>query len=175
MRGMRKGVRKEMPRACGAVKEGAFKPRGIDVRRARPSDVPAMCGLLEELFSIESDFEPDAGRQDSGLRALLKRRGSVLLLVAEREGEVVGMCSVQTLVSTAEGGEVGLLEDLVVKSGRRGQGAGSALLAEALRWCALRGLLRVQLLRDFGNAAALDFYTHRGWSNTRLVCMRRRL
>ncbi|MDA8388238.1 MAG: GNAT family N-acetyltransferase [Nitrospiraceae bacterium] len=164
-----------MPRARGAVKETALKTRGIAVRRARPSDVPMMCRLLEELFRMEYDFEPDAGRQEKGLRALLKRRKSAVLLVAEKAGEVLGMCSVQVLISTAEGGRVGLLEDLVVKDGLRGFGIGSALLTEALKWCAFRGLLRVQLLRDAGNGPALDFYTHRGWSGTRLVCMRRRL
>ena len=70
---------------------------------------------------------------------------------------------------------MGLLEDLIVKSGRRGVGIGSALLLEALKWCAFKGLLRVQLLRDAASRAALDFYTGRGWSGTKLVCMRRRL
>ena len=139
------------------------------------SDVPGMCALLEELFSIESDFGPEPEKQEKGLRSLVKKRDSALLLVAEAGGIVAGMCSVQVLISTAEGGRVGLLEDLVVRSGFRGAGIGSALLAEALRWCAFKGLLRVQLLRDADNKPALNFYKGRGWSGTNLVCMRRRL
>jgi hypothetical protein len=37
-------------------------------------------------------------------------------------GQVVGMVSIQTLLSTAEGGRVGLLEDFIVSFSARGQG-----------------------------------------------------
>ncbi|MDA8091462.1 MAG: GNAT family N-acetyltransferase [Nitrospiraceae bacterium] len=152
-----------------------FKDARVVIRRARPSDVPFMRGLLEELFSIEADFEPAPEKQEKGLSALIKARNSALVLVAEKGGEVLGMCSVQVLISTAEGGRVGLLEDLVIKKGARERGVGSSLLLAALKWCAFKGLLRVQLLRDSSNSTALDFYTKRGWSGTHLVCMRRRL
>lgn len=49
-----------------------LKDPQIAIRRARLSDVPAMCGLLEELFSIESDFEPEPEKQKKGLAALVE-------------------------------------------------------------------------------------------------------
>ena len=101
---MRAGMHQAMPRPHGAVKITTPEDARIVIRRAKQSDVPEMCGLLEELFSIESDFEPEAARQQKGLMALLGSRNSALLLVAEKDGEVVGMCSVHILVSTAEGG-----------------------------------------------------------------------
>ncbi|MDA8086869.1 MAG: GNAT family N-acetyltransferase [Nitrospiraceae bacterium] len=162
-----------MPHSRGTVKKTCFGE--IVIRRAGISDVPEMCGLLKELFSMESDFEPEPEKQGKGLGALINARNSALVLVAEKGGRVLGMCSVQILISTAEGGRVGLLEDLVVRSGARGAGIGSALLSEALKWCAFKGLLRVQLLRDESNSAALGFYTNRGWSGTHLVCMRKGL
>ena len=91
-----------------------FKDARVVIRRARPSDVPSMCGLLYELFSLETDFEPAPETQEKGISALIKARNSALVLVAEKGGEVLGMCSVQVLISTAEGGRVGLLEDLVI-------------------------------------------------------------
>jgi len=58
------------------------------------------------------------------------------------------MCSVQTLISTAEGGKVGLHEDLIVRKDFRGKGIGAKLLAEVFRWCETYEILRLQLLRE---------------------------
>lgn len=146
----------------------------FSVRRARYSDIEQMCGLLSELFSIEADFRPDRGKQALGLALLINdASGSKAVFVAEMDSEVIGMCTVQTLVSTAEGGPAGFLEDLVVRKDLRGNGVGKKILLEATRHCSERGISRVQLLRDMDNTGALDFYSRNGWSDTRLVCMRK--
>ena len=144
------------------------------VRQAGPGDIPHLCGLLSELFSLEADFTIDLEKQSRGLRLLVNdSSGSSIVLAAEKAGEVVGMCSVQKLISTSEGGPVGLLEDLVVRKDCRGKGIGRHLLAAAGDWCIQQNLLRLQLLRDKDNIAAVKFYELNGWSNTNLVCMRR--
>lgn len=144
------------------------------VRHARPDDIPEMCGLLLELFSIEQDFKPDMGKQSTGLGLLLDSiSGSSVVFVAEKDNEIIGMCSVQTLISTAEGGAAGLVEDLIVQRGCRGKGVGSRLLSEVIKWCGARGISRLQLLRDIDNKEALNFYTGKGWKSTKLVCMRK--
>jgi len=81
-----------------------------------------MCELLSELFSIESDFSPDIEKQSAGLKLLLEDSSASLLIAAEADGNLVGMCSVQKLFSTAQGGPVGLLEDLIVSKHYRGSG-----------------------------------------------------
>lgn len=134
-----------------------------------------MVSLLAELFSIEADFSFDPEKQRRGLADLLKRGDEACLLVCEREGEVVGMCSVQALISTAEGGKVGLLEDMVVAAAWRGRGLGSALLAAAQQWSAGQGMTRLQLLADATNEPALGFYRRQGWGGTRLVALRKML
>jgi ribosomal protein S18 acetylase RimI-like enzyme len=83
------------------------------------------------------------------------------------------MCTVQTLISTAEGGPVGLLEDLVVAADFRHQGMGAKLLAGAVNWAECRGFKRLQLLADKNNQAALRFYEKQGWESTQLVCLRK--
>jgi len=60
--------------------------------------------------------------------------GHTLLLVAESGGTIVGMATCQTLISTAEGGRVGLVEDVVVAGEFRGQGIGSLLLEHLTNW-----------------------------------------
>ncbi len=143
------------------------------IRRATPADIPQMCDLLSELFSIESDFSPDRRRQAKGLNLLLDdASGSSALFIAEEDGEIVGMCSVQTLVSTAEGGPVAMLEDVIVRKERRRKGIGKMLLSKVVRWCAGKNISRLQLLRDVDNEPALKFYAGNGWTGTNLTCMR---
>jgi GNAT superfamily N-acetyltransferase len=149
-------------------------PELLSLRPALTGHIPALLGLLENLFKLESDFTFDAPKAERGLRLLLER-DDALLLVAEIEGEAIGMCSVQTLISTAEGGAVGLLEDLVVAEGWRGRGVGRRLLAAAEAWAGERGLTRLQLLADVDNRPALDFYNLLGWQETRLACRRKML
>ena len=146
----------------------------VSIRPARADDIPQMCGLLADLFSLESDFSPDREKQGRGLRLLLNdTSGSSAVFVAERDEKIIGMCSVQVLISTAEGENVGLLEDLIVKSNYRGRGIGTRLLSGIFAWCAAKNISRLHLLRDMDNEEALKFYAGNGWSETRLACMRR--
>ena len=148
----------------------------LTLRHARPGDIPRMCDLLAELFSIESDFVPDREKQVHGLSALIAHPpGKVLVLVAVIDGVVVGMATVQTLISTAEGGRVGLVEDVVVDREFRNLGIGTRLLEEIMTWSKSAGLKRLQLLADSDNQPALDFYSARGLIRTRLTCLRKML
>jgi GNAT superfamily N-acetyltransferase len=133
-----------------------------------------MCELLADLFSIESDFTPDWEKQARGLSLLLNARSDMSsVLVAVQGGTVIGMATVQTLVSTAEGGRVGLVEDVVVDSQFRNQGVGALLLEGVVAWCREKGLKRLQLLADRENSPALAFYERKGWTTTSLICMRK--
>jgi GNAT superfamily N-acetyltransferase len=93
--------------------------------------------------------------------------------VAEINGRVVGMCTAQTLISTAEGGMAALIEDLVVGTNHRGQGIGAKLLQSIEQWAHSRGATRLQLLADRNNQAALQFYAKAGWKGTQLICIRK--
>lgn len=97
-------------------------------------------------------------------------RGCVL--VAEAQGLVVGMCTGQVLVSTAEGGLSLLVEDVVVAEQWRGRGVGCLLLAAINDWARANKVSRLQLLTDRNNIPALDFYRSLGWQITELICLR---
>lgn len=146
----------------------------VEVRAGTPADLDQMLPLLEGLFSVEADFVFDAAKQRRGLIMLMEQGRDGQVLVADNGGLIVGMCTVQVLVSTAEGGAVGLVEDVVVLPGFRRQGVGRCLLEALEDWCARRGLSRLQLLADRDNVPALDFYRRLGWETTRLVGLRRR-
>ena len=145
----------------------------ITTRCAHESDIPQLVLLLEALFSIEADFLIDSDKQARGL-ALLITSHKDCILIAELSGchKIVGMCSIQTLISTAEGGVVGLLEDLIVAADYRQQGIATKLLDAAISWSKLQGLKRLQLLADKNNALALAFYQKQGWQPTQLICLR---
>lgn len=144
----------------------------ITIRHANPRDIAAMCRLLEQLFVIEQDFVPNPGKQQRGLTLLLDSTRA-RIFVAEQEDRVVGMLTVQLLISTAEGGTVGLVEDVVVDEACRAQGIGKALLQHLEMWARQTGLTRLQLLADCNNHSAIAFYEKQGWLTTALMALRR--
>ncbi len=145
----------------------------IIIRPATPADIPQMVVLLTALFTMETDFAVDNDKQSRGLLQLLNTDSArVWVAEARHPQQVVGMCSVQTLISTAEGGVVGLLEDLVVAPAFRRQGIATQLLTTVSNWAEQQGLNRLQLLADKHNQPALDFYVRQGWQTTQLICLR---
>ena len=145
----------------------------VIIRNARFEDLDALTALLRELFSIEADFAIDEQRQRRGLTLMLdgcsKHR---CIKVAEIKGKVIGMCTAQKLISTAEGGIVTLVEDVVVNVKFRGQEIGRKLMASIEDWAISHGATRMQLLADRTNFSALDFYDKIGWYPTQLICLR---
>lgn len=132
--------------------------------------------LRVTLFTIEADFDFNPDKQARGLQLLLNSdKACVLVAEGSEDKKLRGLCSVQTLISTAEGSPVGLLEDLIVAADFRHQGIATLLLAEANVWGQQQGLTCLQLLADKNNAAALDFYQQQRWQSTQLVCLKQML
>ncbi|MGD9000216.1 MAG: GNAT family N-acetyltransferase [Granulosicoccaceae bacterium] len=145
----------------------------LHIRVATQDDIEAMMDLVQTLFAIETDFEFFSGKTRDGLGLLLARPDQARVMVAEYLGDIVGMGTLQLLISTAEGGVVGLLEDMVVDENWRGRGVGRLLLQSLERWGIAHGVRRLQLLADRQNRPALSFYAALGWSATELVALRR--
>jgi GNAT superfamily N-acetyltransferase len=164
----------EADKDISIAERGVRSAGEIHIRPALAEDIRQLCDLLADLFSLESDFAPCREKQEKGLRLLLDNNGaSSIVLVAEQEGQVLGMCSVQKIISTAEGGPAGIVEDVVVHREHRGQGIGGSLLGAAMAWCTKQGISRMQLLADRHNAPALQFYFSREWTVTGLICLRK--
>jgi GNAT superfamily N-acetyltransferase len=142
------------------------------IRTAKLADVPAMAGLLAELFAIETEFAVDRAKQERALRMIIERP-SAAAWVAEVDGRVEAMVTAQTVVSTAEGGESVWIEDVIVRESFRRRGIGRKLVQAVEQWCSGRGVTRMQLLADGSNDAAMEFYPHRGWTRTGMVAFRK--
>ncbi len=136
-------------------------------------DIPHLVDLLRYLFSIEADFEFNAGLQEHGLSLMIGFPETRCVMVAEIDQKVVGMCTGQLVVSTAKGGFSGLIEDMVIDRKYRGKGLGSRLLDAVEKWCFSSGAQRIQLLADKNNKKALRFYSKCGWQHTQLICLRK--
>ncbi len=143
------------------------------IEPATHDDVPAMSALLDDLFSIEQDFEPNGDNQMRAMHLLLDLPDRACLLVARDEiGQIAGMVSGQLVISTAQGGPSMWIEDMVVREDTRGQGVGRQLLETLLQWALGKGASRAQLLVDLDNTPALGYYDHLGWQATRLAARR---
>ena len=82
------------------------------IRTATSADIPQLVALLNALFAIEADFYFDPDKQTHGLNLLLaSAKDRIFVAASLKDNKVLGLCTVQTLISTAEGGPVGLLED----------------------------------------------------------------
>jgi ribosomal protein S18 acetylase RimI-like enzyme len=143
------------------------------IRRAKSSDIPHLVELLRELFSIEADFEFNAGLQEQGLSLMIESPSIRCVMVVEVDKKVVGMCTGQLLVSTAKGGFSGLIEDLVINQKFQRKGLGIRLLDAVEKWCINKGAQRIQLLADKNNTKALAFYEKCHWQKTQLICLRK--
>ncbi len=147
----------------------------IEIDFATAADLDALADLLYELFTLESDFRPERGKQLRGLRLILDTPGIGRLFVLRVDGTVAGMANALITVSTAEGGAVVLLEDVIVKASLRGHGLGRRLVDHVLAWAADAGMARVTLLADKDNAAALAFYGRIGFESSAMRVLRRNL
>ena len=127
-----------------------------------------MAELLHALFCNEVDFTPHYETQVQGL-SLLTESQTAEIFVAEINDQIVGMCTIQIIISTAKGREAGRVKDVVIDVQHRGKGIGSTQLRRVEEWAFTRGLARIQLNADRDNHPALGFYRRQGWRQTNLI------
>jgi len=142
------------------------------IEPAREQDLAQMTALLGHLFTQEADFQPNPAVQLRGLQRIFADPAQGQLLVARDGPEILGMVSLLWSTSTALGGRVAWLEDLVVAPDLRGQGLGRALLKRAVALCRERGLRRITLLTDGDNFRAQALYASYGFQSSGMVPMR---
>jgi ribosomal protein S18 acetylase RimI-like enzyme len=145
----------------------------IVIQKADAGSISDLVLLLRQLFSIEADFSFNREKQEQGLARMIESPESHIIAAFHGE-RAVGMCTLQILISTAEGGKVGLVEDLVVLEEYRKHGIGKMLIRGIEELAESIGLSRLQLLADRNNVPALDFYKRAGWESTELVCLRKK-
>jgi ribosomal protein S18 acetylase RimI-like enzyme len=142
------------------------------VSPASLSDIPQLVGLLNLLFTQETDFAPDPARQERALRLILAQPEIGRIFCARVDGRVIGMVSLLFSISTVKGGRVAWLEDMVVQPEWRGRRVGESLLKHALERARACNCSRITLLTDETNAAAKRFYERAGFVRSQMVPFR---
>jgi len=129
------------------------------VRKVRPDDRNAMLALLAEL-GYPTDAETVGARLDRA-----ESEPSALVLVAERDGEVRGLASLQVL-HLIERPPLGRLTTIVVSEPARRAGAGRALLERVEREARTMGCDRLEVTSGEWRDDAHAFYRELGFEET---------
>jgi len=142
------------------------------VEQATLEDLPQLTDLLVDLFTQEGDFTPDRSKQMRGLRLLLEQPSRGRIFVLRENGNILAMINLLFTISTAEGGFVILLEDVIVQRDFRGKGYGRKLLAHAIDYAKKKDFLRITLLTDRVNAEGQAFFKKHGFSESAMIPLR---
>lgn len=144
----------------------------VVIEPATAEDLDELSDLLGELFSEESDFRPNKDKQLHGLRLIFEQPNRGRVFVLRRDRAIVGMINLLFTISTAEGGFVLLLEDLVVHKSYRDHGYGSQLLEYAMEFARQKNFLRITLLTDRPEIKSQAFFKRHGFSESSMIPMR---
>ena len=148
------------------------KEENVVIEPATEADLDELSEMLGGLFAQEGDFRPDKERQLRGLRLIFEQPSRGRVFVLRRSGAIVGMINLLFTISTAEGGFVILLEDLVIHKAFQGKGYGSKLLQHAIDFAKQKNFLRITLLTDRPENVAQEFFRHHGFVESSMIPMR---
>lgn len=150
------------------------------IRRAEGRDVPALgelgAALMRTHYAFDRDrfIPPGDGQEASAgyasfLGSQLNEDG-VLVLVAERDGSVVGYAyaAIEPLSWKELRDECGFIHDLLVTEEARRTGVGEALLDRAIEWLREQGMPRVVLWTSPHNDKARRLFERRAFRPTML-------
>lgn len=144
----------------------------LEIRIATNNDLDELVGLLNELFTQDIEFEPNDEIQKSGLEKIVCNPEIGEILVLRMNNKVIGMVSLLYSISTALGGKVAILEDMIIDKNYRNKGFGKQLLQEAINFSVKRNCLRITLLTDFNNDIAIHFYKGFGFKKSDMIPLR---
>jgi len=144
----------------------------VVIEPATEADLDELSEMLGELFAQEGDFRPDKEKQLRGLRLIFEQPSRGRVFVLRQNGAIVGMINLLFTISTAEGGFVIVLEDLVIHKKYQGKGYGRRLLQHAIDFAKQKNFLRVTLLTDRPENVAQEFFRHHGFVESSMIPMR---
>ena len=102
------------------------------IRKAIAADVPEIMNLVRELAEYEKAPHEVSNTEERMLTEGFGEHPAFECILAEKDGEVIGMALYYYRYSTWKGRRL-YLEDLIVKQAYRGVGAGKLLLDETIK------------------------------------------
>jgi len=144
----------------------------VAIEPATLDDLPELTELLFDLFTLEGDFSPDRSKHMRGLRLILEQPSRGRIFVLRKDGRIVAMNNLLFTISTAEGGFVLLLEDVIVHQDHRHHGFGDRLLEYCINFAREKNFLRITLLTDRSNEEAQKFFRRHGFQDSKMIPLR---
>jgi GNAT superfamily N-acetyltransferase len=135
----------------------------VTIRPATRRDIPQLLALVRRYWEYQHIAGFEALRVELLLQQLLGEPRLGAAWVAEAEGHLTGYLVAVTVLSLEHGGLMAEIDEFFVLPEARSRGVGARLLAAAEAGLAARACVRLQLQLGVGNAAARDFYEHRGY------------
>ncbi len=144
----------------------------IRIEPATIEDLPELTDLVFTLLSTEADFRPNAETQRHGLQLILEQPSRGRIFVLRNDHKVIGMVNLLFTISTAEGGFVLLMEDVIIHPEHRGQGHGTRMVAYVKQFAAKKDFKRITLLTDRVSEHSQRFFAKNGFVLSHMVPMR---
>lgn len=136
------------------------------------NDVEKLSTLLGTLFEMEEEFFANKENQVKGLENIIKHPEMGTIFIVKLNNQIVGMVNLLYTFSTALGGKVAILEDLIIDKEHRNKGLGTKLIKHAISHCQNNDYKRITLLTDITNKNAQKFYSKMGFEASSMVVMR---
>ena len=131
------------------------------IRPAIPGDAATLGRLLDQL-----GYPTDAAEIPERIEKLHARPGTTVLVAEDEAGELLGVVTVHLFPTMHASEPAAWLTALVVDEKARGQGVGSALVAQAEDWAIKNGALRISLTSALHRESAHEFYKARDYEHT---------
>lgn len=135
-------------------------------------DLPRLVDLTMALFALEADFVPNREKQERGLRAILEEPNRGRIFVVRTDYEIMGMVNVLFMISTAMGGFVIQLEDVIIHPDFRRQGYGTQLVNYVVDFAKRKDFKRITLLTDRISEDSQRFFTNLHFQHSHMIPMR---
>ncbi len=148
-------------------------PPDTRVEAATPEDLPALTTLVMELLEEEEDFEPNRDKQERGLQLILEQPSRGRIFIVRNDHQLIGMVNLLFTISTAEGGFVILMEDVIIHPRHRGCGYGSRLMEHVIKFAKEKDFKRITLLTDKISEESQRFFMRHGFGPSHMIPMRR--
>lgn len=143
------------------------------VEPATIEDLPALTELVMDLMARSGDFTPDRVLQERGLRLILEQPNRGRIFVLRNRDRIFGMVNLLFTISTARGGFVILMEDVIIHPSHRGQGYGSMLVDYVIDFAKKKNFRRITLLTDRMSAESQEFFKKHGFEHSHMIPMRK--
>ena len=148
------------------------EPENLRIETATIEDLAELTDLVMSLLEMEADFRPDKEKQRHGLRLILEQPGRGRIFVLRNDHKVIGMVNLLITISTAEGGFVILMEDVIVRPEHRGHGYGTRLVNYVKEFARKKDFKRITLLTDRVSDESQRFFARNGFVHSSMIPMR---